>query len=240
MASLAAKAMRNREARDRLESGLERVARRLGVGVPPPAPTRLFDMDIVPIMEVERFASFVESVEMKLDEMANAEEPPETRETWTMQMLRDYAKEREIEIPAEANKKKDALVAFLEEYESKAAEAGAEANGDDQVADSGDATAKEDSDASADDEVSREDSAPSIAEGPIKPGTGTVLFDSDGRQIIVEPREGSDQQPGDLVPPQGSGVSEEFERRLREAEGYPTTDEAPDLKRAIADAKAGQ
>lgn len=219
MATLAAKAMRNREARDRLESGLERVARRLGVDVPGPAPTRLFDMDLVPIMEIERFAGFVESVDMKLEEMAGSEEAPENRETWTMQMLRDYAKDQEIEIPAEANKRKADLVAFLEEYESRKTEED-DPNGSDKSANSP-------PDASAADEAPRagstsgpvEGSGGPIGPGTMQPGTGTVKIEPDGSQTVVEPAKGTDQKAGDTVPAADDQLSEDFKRKLEEAEG---------------------
>lgn len=61
MATQAARAARNREARQRLEAAFAALADRLGVAIPP-EPRRMKDPGLQPIVEIERFAAFAEAV----------------------------------------------------------------------------------------------------------------------------------------------------------------------------------
>jgi hypothetical protein len=134
-------------------------------------------------------------------------------------MLREYAKEQDIKIPGDKKTKVD-VAAHIDSVEAER-KAAAEETSDDSNGSSDTANASDDT--SAGDEAPREGSASGPSEGSgLQPGTGTVRIEPDGSQTVVQPREGSDQRPGDRI------VSE----------GYLTTDEAPDLKAAIEKAKA--
>lgn len=61
MATEAARAARNHEARQRLDAALAAVGQRLGITVPP-APKRSKDPGLQPVVELERFAAFAEAV----------------------------------------------------------------------------------------------------------------------------------------------------------------------------------
>lgn len=61
MAGLAAKAERNQRARARLAAALAAISKRLDIPVPD-EPKRMHDSELQPIVEVERFADFAESV----------------------------------------------------------------------------------------------------------------------------------------------------------------------------------
>ena len=71
MASLAARAVRNQAARERLASALAALSKRLDIPVPDEA-KRMHDADLQPIVEVERFADFAEAV---LDALPTKEKP---------------------------------------------------------------------------------------------------------------------------------------------------------------------
>jgi len=61
MASLAARAVRNQAARERLAAALAALSKRLDIPVPDES-KRMHDSELQPIVEVERFADFAESV----------------------------------------------------------------------------------------------------------------------------------------------------------------------------------
>ena len=112
MAGLAAKAERNQRARTRLAATLAALSKRLDIPVPD-EPRRMHDAELQPIVEVERFADFAESVLEAVEHLAMEGEPPAGYAALTVKMLRAEAKERDLEIPANATK--DDLVALLEE-----------------------------------------------------------------------------------------------------------------------------
>lgn len=121
MASLAARAVRNQAARARLDAALAALSKRLDVPVPD-EPRRMRDADLQPIVEVERFADFAEAVLEAVERLAVEGEPPAGYEALTVKMLRAEARERNLDIPANATK--DDLVALLEEDDAtKAGEA---------------------------------------------------------------------------------------------------------------------
>ena len=61
MASLAARAVRNQAARERLDAALAALSKRLDIPVPAES-RRMHDAELQPIVEVERFADFAEAV----------------------------------------------------------------------------------------------------------------------------------------------------------------------------------
>lgn len=79
MATIEARAARNQEARERLDAVLRSISARLNVELPPPA-RRMQDIDLQPIVELERFAATLETVEQAL---AAQEEPSKTPGTST-------------------------------------------------------------------------------------------------------------------------------------------------------------
>ncbi|MCA9878215.1 MAG: hypothetical protein KC442_10555 [Thermomicrobiales bacterium] len=81
MATAANRAARNRAARQRLDAALAGISSRLGVEVPP-KPRTMKDAGLRPIVEIERFADFAESVLAALDAsgaspMPVADAPPD-------------------------------------------------------------------------------------------------------------------------------------------------------------------
>lgn len=112
MASLAARAVRNQAARARLDAALAALSKRLDIPVPAES-RRMHDAELQPIVEVERFADFAESVLEAVERLAVEGEPPAGYAALTVKMLRAEAKERDLDIPANATK--DDLVALLEE-----------------------------------------------------------------------------------------------------------------------------
>lgn len=112
MAGLAAKAERNQRARARLAATLAALSKRLDIPVPD-EPRRMHDAELQPIVEVERFADFAESVLDAVERLAVEGEPPAGYAALTVKMLRAEVKERNLDIPANATK--DDLVALLEE-----------------------------------------------------------------------------------------------------------------------------
>ena len=121
MASLAAKAERNQRARARLAAALSALSKRLDIPVPD-EPRRMHDADLQPIVEVERFADFAEDVLGAVERLAVEGEPPAGYAALTVKMLRAEAKERGLDIPANATK--DDLVALLEEDDATKPEEG--------------------------------------------------------------------------------------------------------------------
>lgn len=119
MAGLAAKAVRNQAARARLDAALAALSKRLGIPVPD-EPRRMRDADLQPIVELERFADFAEAVLEAVERLAVEGEPPAGYAALTVKMLRAEAKERDLEIPANATK--DDLVALLEAADATPAE----------------------------------------------------------------------------------------------------------------------
>lgn len=117
MASLAARAARNHEARQRLDTALQRVSKRLDIPIPDES-RRMRDPDLQPIVEIERFAGFVETIDERLEAMAEGDEAPEGRASWSIAMLRDYAKEQDIEIPGDVRKKVD-IAEYIESVEAE-------------------------------------------------------------------------------------------------------------------------
>src|SRR4051812_29025808 len=111
MASMAARAARNQEARERLDDALRRVGKRLDIAVPEVA-RRMRDAELQPIVEIERFAEFVEAVDAALEALAETDQAPGGYETWTAAMLRDEIAQRGIDAKAS---RKDDLVAILME-----------------------------------------------------------------------------------------------------------------------------
>jgi hypothetical protein len=87
MASMAARAERNREARQRLADALLLVSKRLNIPLPEEG-RRMRDPDLQPIVEIERFAEFVESVDVALGGLSAEGEVPGGYDTWTVAMLR--------------------------------------------------------------------------------------------------------------------------------------------------------
>ena len=119
MAGLAAKAVRNQAARARLDAALAALSKRLGIPVPD-EPRRMRDADLQPIVELERFADFAEAVLEAVERLAVEGEPPAGYAALTVKMLRAEAKERDLEIPANATK--DDLVALREAADATPAE----------------------------------------------------------------------------------------------------------------------
>lgn len=113
MATMAARAQRNGLVRGDLDDLLDRVAARLGIEVPPPAPF-MRDPGLQPIVELERFRDMMRSIDAALAEMHSEGEAPSGRETWSMQMLRDFAKQQGIKIPGESNRRRADLAEFLD------------------------------------------------------------------------------------------------------------------------------
>jgi len=101
MASLAARAVRNQAARERLAAALAALSKRLDIPVPAES-KRMHDAELQPIVEVERFADFAESVLEAIEHLAAEGEAPAGYEALTVKMLRAEAKERDLDIPANA------------------------------------------------------------------------------------------------------------------------------------------
>src|SRR5688500_19206798 len=99
MASVGARAARNREVRQRLGAALSRIGRRLGIEIPP-EPGRAKDPGLQPILELERFADFSERVEGALGAFAEEGEAPGGYDAFTVPMLRAEIKARELKAPA--------------------------------------------------------------------------------------------------------------------------------------------
>lgn len=118
MATLAARAKRNADARIRLDATLDRIKRRLDIEMPDAPASRPMDVDLVPIMEIERFADFAERIDWALAGMAASDETPPGYEVMTVTMLRDELKRRHVDIPT--GSKKEDLIALLEENDQKA------------------------------------------------------------------------------------------------------------------------
>lgn len=108
MATVVARAARNQEARERLDTALSAVAARLDVAMPPPT-RRMQDRDLQPIVEVERFADIVEAI---LGVLARDEQPSGDYDALTVQRLKDEIVQRGLELPADTHKAN--LIAVLE------------------------------------------------------------------------------------------------------------------------------
>jgi hypothetical protein len=117
MATLAARAQRNAEARIRLDAVLDRIKRRLDIEAPEAPTSRPMDSDLIPIMEIERFAEFAERIDWALAGMAASDETPPGYEVMTVPMLREELKRRTVDIPTGSNK--DDLIALLEDDDKK-------------------------------------------------------------------------------------------------------------------------
>jgi hypothetical protein len=113
MATMAARAQRNGLVRADLDDLLDRVAARLGIEVPPPAPF-MRDPGLQPIVELERFRDMMRSIDAALEALHSEGEAPAGREEWSMQMLRDFAKQQGVKVPSESNHRKADLVAYLD------------------------------------------------------------------------------------------------------------------------------
>lgn len=111
MASIGARAARNREVRQRLDAALARISKRLDVTFPP-EPRRAKDPALQPIRELERFADAVEIIETALGERASEGEAPGGYDALTMAMLRDEIARRELDTGGARTKAE--LVAVLE------------------------------------------------------------------------------------------------------------------------------
>lgn len=184
MATMAARAQRNGLVRGELEDLLDRVAARLGLEVPPPAPY-MRDPQLQPIVELERFRDMMRSIDVALESLHSEGEAPAGREEWSMQMLRDFAKEQGIKIPSDANHRKADLVAYLDTLDYD--EEGNLVQRDEVDDDTGTPSTSEEDKAS-------EDAAPSGAPASDRPplsevvepaSAGTSLFDDQGREIVV-------------------------------------------------------
>lgn len=131
MASQAARAARNLEARRRLERNLETLARRLGVKLPPRPDRRMRDPGLEPIIQIEWFADVIEAVDDTVEQLAISDQAPEGYEALTMPMLRQEIENRGID--GKGTKKAD-LIAILEaddEQKARALESSDESTSDD-------------------------------------------------------------------------------------------------------------
>lgn len=111
MASLGARAARNREVRQRLDAALDRIGKRLGVTFPP-EPRRAKDPALQPIRELERFATSVEIIETALGDLASEGEAPGGYDALTMAMLREEIARRDLDTGGARTKAE--LAAILE------------------------------------------------------------------------------------------------------------------------------
>lgn len=201
MATMAARAQRNGLVRADLDDLLDRVAARLGIEVPPPAPF-MRDPGLQPIVELERFRDMMRSIDAALEALHSEGEAPAGREEWSMQMLRDFAKQQGIKVPSDSNHRKADLVAYLDSLdydedgnvmqeaevdddpEAQGTEEG-EPAGTDPEADLGEPADEGPGAQSAD--------RPPLHEIVDPASGGTVIFDEHGREIPLTPVEG--QQP---------------------------------------------
>ena len=123
MATQAARAARNRDVRNRMDVALLRISKSLDIPIPP-QPKRAKDSGLQPIVELERSMLFMESVADSLAGLAQQDEAPAGYESWSMQMLRDELKNRNIDKPARTKaeavsllKEDDAIIDQLEAEE---------------------------------------------------------------------------------------------------------------------------
>lgn len=112
MASTAARAGRNRAARDRLDAAVQTIGLRLGVE--PPAPSRrMHDSGLQPIVEIEWMADYLEAV-LRAIPAGEAVQP--AYGAATVAELRAEADRRGLTVPTGA--RKDDIVALLEEADA--------------------------------------------------------------------------------------------------------------------------
>lgn len=122
MASFQSRTRRNAAVRKRLEAVITALGEKLGVPVPePPRPSR--DRELQPIIELERFADFGESVLAAIKGDGSEAPAPESAgyADLTVAELRDLLQEREIEVPSDARKAD--LIAALEQADADEDEA---------------------------------------------------------------------------------------------------------------------
>src|SRR4051794_23159975 len=125
MASAAARAARNQEARVRLKTVLDEISDRLEIEIPD-EPKRMRDPDLQPVVELERWAEILEAILEKLGP-GEVRRVPTEYDGWSVAMLREEIAHRKLD---KKGSKRDELIAILEEDNLLRAEAGIEEEGD--------------------------------------------------------------------------------------------------------------